>query len=344
VGLTWPDLLEGILAGEDLDRDSAHRALSEILDGEVAGEVIAAFLTALRAKGETGPETAGLVDAMLDMVVPVTVDGPLLDTCGTGGDRSGTVNVSTMAALVCAGAGARVAKHGNRASSSQCGSADVLEALGVEITLGPRGVAACIEEAGIGFMVAPAYHPALKHVMPVRRALGIRTIFNVLGPLANPARAQHQLVGVANASLGGLVAETLGRLGTVHAIVAHGHDGLDEVSTTGRNRIWTVRDGAVFEDVLDPTDFGLAPAVLEDLRGGDASTNAAVTRRVLEAEHGPVRDIVLLNAAVALVAGDLVPDVAAGLEAAAMSIDTGAAGERLDRLISVSQREAATAT
>jgi len=342
VGLNWPETLEQILAGEDLSRELARAALVEILEGETESAVIAAFLTALRAKGESIAETAGLVEAMLEMAVSVPLDGPLLDTCGTGGDRSGSVNISTMAGFVCAAAGVRVAKHGNRSASSQCGSADVLEALGAEIVLSPEGVAACVEETGIGFMFAPTFHPALKHVMPVRRALKIRTIFNVLGPLANPARATHQLVGVADPSLGKLVAEVLNSLGKEHAVVVHGAGGLDEVSTLGPNRMWRVQNGTVAEEILDPAKYGLTLDVPVALVGGDAGENAAIVRKVFAGMPGPVRDIVLLNAAVGLWVANRVPDVESGLLVASAAIDDGCALACLHHFIEVSHRVASS--
>lgn len=342
MGLSWPDILDSLLAGTDLDAPTAQACLAEIMDGTVDPLVTSAFLTALRAKGETAEEVVGLARSMRAHAVPVTVptDGPLLDTCGTGGDRSGTVNVSTMAALVCAGAGVRVAKHGNRAASSACGSADVLEALGVRIELGPEGVLACIEEAGIGFFFAPAYHPATKAVIPVRQALGVRTVFNFLGPLANPAGVTRQVIGVPAQGLGELVAHALAGLGATRAFVVHGADGLDELSTTGANEIWEIHDGTVHHTVVDPEDLGLARASLADLRGGDAADNAAITRAMLAGERGPVRDIVLLNAAAGLVAAGASPDWHAALADAARAVDSGAALTALERMVEVSNRTA----
>lgn len=340
MGLNWPDILESLLAGTDLDATTAQACLAEIMDGAVDPLVTAAFLTALRAKGETAEEVTGLARTMREHAVSVTVpgDAPLLDTCGTGGDRSGTVNVSTMAAFVCAGAGVRVAKHGNRAASSACGSADVLEALGVRIDLPPDRVLECLEEAGIGFFFAPAYHPAMKAVVPVRRALGVRTVFNFLGPLANPAGVTHQVIGVPAQDLGELVAHALAGLGAARAFVVHGADGLDELSTTGANEVWEVRDGTVHHTVLDPEDLGLARASLADLRGGDAAANAAAARAALGGETGPVRDIVVLNAAAGLIAAGVSTGWQAGLTAAAAAVDSGAALASLERMIEVSNR------
>lgn len=340
MGLSWSDILDTLLDGEDLDAPTARACLAEIVDGEVDPLVTAAFLTALRAKGETAEEVAGLARCMRDHALRVSVpdDRPLLDTCGTGGDRCGTVNVSTMAALVCAGAGVRVAKHGNRAASSACGSADVLEALGVRIELPPEGVLACLDEAGIGFFFAPAYHPAMKAVNPVRRALGVRTVFNLLGPLANPAGVTRQVIGVPAQDLGELVAHALAGLGATRAFVVHGAGGLDELSTTGANEVWEVRDGGVHHTVLDSEDLGLPRGSLEDLRGGDAAANAAIVHATLGGEAGAVLDIVLLNAAAGLVAADAAPDWHAALDMAARSVASGGARGCLERMVEVSNR------
>ena len=334
--LNWPDLLSGLVGGNDLGADESAAAFGEIMDGNVEPAVTAAFLTALAAKGETGPEISGLASAMIAHAVPVEAAHPLLDTCGTGGDRSGTVNVSTMAAFVCAGAGVRVAKHGNRSASSKCGSADVLEALGVQIALGPEAVARCIDEAGIGFMFAQAFHPAMKHVMPVRKALGIRTVFNLIGPLSNPARAEFQVVGVSDLPTAPIVAAALGSLGVKRALVVHGADGLDELSTTGASNVWDTDGETIAEYEIDPADFALAPATPDDLRGGDAEQNASVTRDVLAGKPGAVRDIVVLNAAAGLVAAGVAEHFSAGISAAAAAIDSGAAAASLDKLVQVS--------
>lgn len=340
--LFWPDVLDAILAGTHLDAGTSRAALDSIMGGSVDPILVAGFLVALRAKGETTDEMIGLVEAMLAHAVPVHIDGPLLDTCGTGGDRAGTVNVSTMAALVCAGAGVRVAKHGNRAASSKCGSADVLEALGVDISLDSAGVAACINEVGIGFMLAPMFHPALKHVMPVRRTLGIRTIFNVLGPLANPARADRQVVGVSDPGLGVRMIETLSGLGKHRALVVHGADGLDELTTTGVNRVWELSDGVITHYELDPMALGFERTTVDALRGDDAATNAAAIRAVLAGEQGPMRDVVILNAAAGLRVAGKAQDYSEGVAIAADAIDSGAAQARLDALIRISQSQRGT--
>jgi len=337
VGLNWPEVLDDLLEGRDLDRAVAEMALGEIMDGDVDPVVTAAFLVALRAKGETAEEVVGLAETMRAHALSVDVEGPLLDIVGTGGDRAGTVNVSTMAALVCAGAGIRVAKHGNRAASSECGSADVLEALGVRIDLPPEGVAACIEEVGMGFCFAPVFHPAMRHVIPVRRAMGLRTVFNYLGPLTNPARATRMVVGVPSRGVGEIAAHALVGLGVETAFVVHGHDGLDELTTTGANEVWEVRAGTVHRTVVDPEDLGIGRSSLDRLKGADAATNAAVVRDVLGGSEGPVRDLVVLNAGAGMLAAG-----AAGwpkaLESARESIDSGDAAKTLDRLIEVSSR------
>jgi anthranilate phosphoribosyltransferase len=336
-GLSWPDLLMRIQRREDLDEGAAAAAMTTIMEGEVTPLNVAALLMGLRVKGETAEEVAGFVRTMRRFATPVTVDGPLVDTCGTGGDRAGTFNVSTVSALVAAGAGARVAKHGNRAASGRCGSADLLEAWGVVIDLPPEGVQACIEELGIGFCFAPAYHPAMKHVMPARRELGVPTVFNFLGPLTNPAGAQHQTIGVSDARMAPLMAATLARLGSAHALVFCGHDGLDELTTTGVSHVWEVRKGEISEYDFDPADHGVARATVADLQGGELEDNVRIADAVLAGEQGPRRDIVLLGAAAALIAADLADDWGAALEAAATSIDSGAARSVLDRWITRSQ-------
>ncbi len=342
----WPDVLGRLTQRVDLEPVEAAAALSEILAGRATPVQITAFIFGLRCKGETVGEMTGLVRAMLDASAPVPVapelQARLIDTCGTGGDRSGSINVSTIAALVVAGAGVPVCKHGGRAASSLAGSADVLEALGVVIDLGPLGVARCIEGAGIGFCFAPRYHPAMRFAAPVRRELGVQTAFNFLGPLANPARVRRQVVGVGDASMAATMAGVLAGNGATHVAVVHGSDGLDELTTTGPSTLvtWSAGDdgdpaGAVTTTV-DPHGLGLAPAVLDDLRGGDAATNAGHARRVLEGRRGPHRDIVVLNAAAGLVVGGAADDLQAGVALAARTIDDGAAAAALDRLIEVS--------
>lgn len=319
--------------------------MSEILEGRASAAQIGAFLVALRAKGETVAEIGGLVDAMLAHAVGLTLDGDLLDVVGTGGDRLGSINVSTLAALIAAGAGARVCKHGNRAASSSVGTADVLEALGVAVDLGPSGVRACLEQAGMAFCFAPRFHPAMRHAGPVRRDLGVPTVFNFLGPLTNPARARFRLVGVSEPAMARKMAEVLGTNGCRRAFVAYGDDGLDELSVTSPSTVLDLvghPDGSyqVEERRIDPRTLGFAPADLVDLRGGDAGWNAQVISRVLEGEPGAPRDIGVLNAAAALVICGRVPDLGEGVAAAALAIDSGRAAQVLADLATVSQQAA----
>jgi anthranilate phosphoribosyltransferase len=336
----WPPLLAKLMRGEELTPDEADGALATILEGRASPAQIAGFAVALRAKGETPAEMAALVRTMLRYAERVDVAGPLLDTCGTGGDRSCSINVSTLAALVAAGAGVRVAKHGNRSASSACGSADLLEALGVAVELGPVGVARCIEEVGIGFCFAPRYHSALRHAGPVRRELGVPTTFNFLGPLANPAGARRQTIGVGDAAMAERMVATLVELGTERALVFFGHDGLDELTTTTTSAVWEVAGDEVHFTNLDPTEFGIPLAVPEDLVGGDPAANAQLAKAILDGEPGPRRDIVVLNAAAALLAAGVVDDWPAGLEAAAASLEGGRAAAALDGLVRVSRQAA----
>lgn len=332
-----PDITDRLLRGTDLSASDAEAAMTAIMEGSTSAVQIAGFLVALRAKGETAAEIAGLVRTMRRFAIAVPVDGPTVDTCGTGGDRSGTFNISTVAAVVAAAAGARVAKHGNRAASGRCGSADLLEAWGVAISLPPAAVARCIDEVGIGFCFAQAYHPAMRHVMPARRELGVRTVFNFMGPLSNPAGAAHQTIGVSDPVMAERMARVLAELDTVHALVFHGHDGLDELTTTGPSRIWEVREGAVEAYDFDPADLGIAHAAASDLVGGDVGTNRAMADAVLDGTPGPTRDVVVLGAAAALYAADVVDELGAGIPPAAGAIDTGAARGLLDRWVALSQ-------
>jgi anthranilate phosphoribosyltransferase len=337
----WPTVLAALLAREDLTREQAEWAMGEVMDGNATPAQVAGFAMALRAKGETPAEVAGLVASMLARALPCAVSGPVVDTCGTGGDRAHTVNISTMAALVVAGTGARVVKHGNRAASSTCGSADLLEALGVRIDLPPVLVAECAAQAGIAFCFAPVFHPALRHAASARRELGVPTVFNFLGPLTNPARPGFQAVGVADARMAAVMAGVLAERGT-SALVFRGDDGLDELTTATTSHVWVVSGGTVAEEVVDPGALGISPAPAEALRGGDAELNASVARSFLGGEGGPVRDAVLLNAAAALAAltpssGSLTDRLAAGLAAATEAVDSGAAAAVLDRWVSVSQ-------
>jgi anthranilate phosphoribosyltransferase len=339
----WPEVLARLTRGEDLDDTTTSAVMASIMEGDATPAQVAGLLMALRMKGETTEEIVGLVRAMRGYALQVRVDGPVVDTCGTGGDRAGTFNVSTVAALVAAGAGARVAKHGNRAASGRCGSADLLEAWGVVIDLPPAGVQACIAEVGIGFCFAPTFHPAMRHAMAPRRELGVPTVFNFLGPLTNPAGARHQTIGVSDAAMAPRMAGVLARLGTEHALVFTGEDGLDELTTTGRSRIWEVRGESVVEDVFDPSDHGIATATVEQLRGGDVGDNMRIADAVLAGERGAPRDIVVLGAAAALYAADLAVEWSEALDAAASALDSGAALGVLERWIAVSVKQAAAA-
>ena len=346
----WPSVLGRLAAGRDLGAIEAGVAMTEVLEGNATPAQIAAFVFGLRCKGETVEEMTGLVASMLDASEPVTVSPELaeqlIDTCGTGGDRSGTINVSTIAALVVAGAGVPVCKHGGRAASSRAGSADVLEALGVVIDLGPKGVARCIRDAGIGFCFAPRYHPAMRHAIPIRRELGVPTAFNFLGPLANPARVRRQVVGVGDPAMAPKMVRVLAAGGADHVLVVHGADGLDEISTTGPSVLHEYRreegsDQGRFDTYeLDPNDLGLARASLDDLKGGDATTNAELARRVLGGEEGPQRDIVVLNAAAGLVAAERCSELSEAVELASRVIAEGRAAAALERLVSASQAAA----
>ncbi|HUY07475.1 MAG TPA: anthranilate phosphoribosyltransferase [Acidimicrobiales bacterium] len=338
----WPAVLAQLFRREDLSSTLASATFEAILSGESKPTQIAAFVAALKTKGETVDEITGFVEAMRRAGEHVDLEVDAIDTCGTGGDRSTTINVSTSAAFVAVGAGAVVAKHGGRAASSKSGSADVLEALGVAIELGPDGVKQCIESVGIGFCFAPRFHPAMRFVAPVRGELGVPTIFNVLGPLANPAGVTRQVVGVGDPAMAEKMLGVLEAFGSHHAIVCYGNDGLDELSTVTTSTIFEsslspdgARERRSYQ--LDPQSLGLAPAMLSDLQGGNPAHNAERLRAILSGAAGPQRDIVLLNAAAALVVADIAKDIAAGLALAEESIDSGAALAALDRLISLSR-------
>jgi anthranilate phosphoribosyltransferase len=332
---SWPALLGRLVAGTDLDAQDTTWAMNQVMSGVATQAQIAAFVVALRVKGETPAEIAGLADGMLVHACRVHVPQRAVDVVGTGGDHAHTVNISTMAALVAAAAGAPVVKHGNRAASSQCGAADVLEALGVAIDLGPEQVARCVAEAGIGFCFAPRFHPAMRHVAVVRREIGIPTAFNFLGPLINPAQPGAGLVGCADPRMARVMAQVLADRG-VSALVVRGDDGLDEITTTTTTSVWVVNGGTVRRDQLDPATLGVPVARREDLRGGDAATNADVVRRLLAGDPGPVRDAVVLNSAAAIathhgLTGDLVGDLMGTAQRAADAIDSGAAATLLER-------------
>ncbi|MFH8836000.1 anthranilate phosphoribosyltransferase [Streptomyces sp. NPDC017868] len=339
-GRSWPVLLNGLLDGQDLTADDTAWAMDLIMSGEATDAQIAGFMVALRAKGETVQEIAGLVRTMYAHANVIEVPGKTVDIVGTGGDGAKTVNISTMASIVVAGTGAKVVKHGNRAASSASGSSDVLEKLGVNLNLSPQRVAEVADEAGITLCFAIKFHPSLRHVAAARGQLGIRTTFNVLGPLTNPAKVRAQAVGVADPRMAPIVAGVLAERGN-SALVFRGDDGLDELTTTSTSRVWVVRDGGVTEERFDPRDVGIDLVPLEALRGEDASYNADVARRLLAGETGPVRDAVLLNAAAALTAlepgtGTLAEQLAAGIAKAAESVDSGAARRSLERWIAAS--------
>ena len=334
---SWPEVLAALVAGRDLDAAQTSWAMTEVLSGEATPAQIAGFAVALRSKGETIEEVTGLVEAMLARATPITVPGRVLDVVGTGGDRSMSVNISTMAAIVAAGAGARVVKHGNRSASSQSGSADVLEALGIRLDLPPEQVAAAVDEVGITFCFAAAFHPALRHAAVPRRELGIGTTFNFLGPLANPVQPAAQAIGCADPRMAPVMAGVFADRG-VDAWVFRGDDGLDELTTTTTSTVWTVHGGEVRQDTVDPTRLGIAVATTDDLRGGDTAHNAEVVRRLLAGERGAVRDAVLLNAGAALAVYDGAPGVledqlAAGMARATEALDSGAAAATLDRWV-----------
>ena len=331
------DAISTLVAGEDLTRDAAVAAMTEIMEGETTAAQTAAFITALAIKGETIEEITGCAEVMRAKVTAVRAEEPLVDTCGTGGDRSGTFNISTAAALVTAGAGVRVAKHGNRAASSHSGSADVLAELGVNLDAGVPTVERCITEANIGFMFAPRLHAAMKHAIGPRREIGVRTVFNILGPLTNPAGARNQVLGVFSAEMLEVMATVLKNLGSRHVFVVRGEDGLDEITTTAETRVAELRDGAVRLDTIRPEDFGIARATRADLTVESAEESAAVVRSVLGGEDGPAADIVVLNAAAAIAAAGAAPDLAAGIDVGRESIRSGAAGEALAKLVAISQ-------
>ena len=326
----------------DLSEEQANTAMLEILRGDSTSALTGALLTALRMKGETAPEVTGFARAMrahAHRVTPArTPPERLADTCGTGGDGGGTFNISTAAALVAAGAGLAIAKHGNRSISSRCGSADVLEELGVFVGLNPEQVAGSIDETGIGFLFAPGLHPAMRHAGPVRRELGMRTVFNMLGPLTNPAGAETQVMGVYDRAIVSLAAETLLRLGSRQALVVHGSDGMDEITLTGPTHYAEIRLGTIQQGAVEPEDFGLQTRDMDGTAGGDASTNAAIIRSVLDGERGPARDLVLLNAGAVLRIAGLAADWREGAGLAAESVDSGAARGKLDELAAYSSR------
>jgi anthranilate phosphoribosyltransferase len=348
----WPAVLGPLLRKQDLTAEQAGAALAEIFEGNAAPTQIAAFITLIHAKGETVDELAGMVRTMVGFAEPIPIpaesapDG-VLDTCGTGGSaqrRLGAFNVSTIASFVAAGAGARIAKHGGRAATATSSSADLLAALGVAIELGPEGVASCVAQAGMGFCFAPRFHPAARHAAPVRRELGVPTMFNFINPLANPARPTRQVVGVSDPTLAEKMLGVLQANGAIRAMVVFGHDGLDELTTTTTSTVLELRDGDVRTYEVDPAALGLAASASDALRGGDAADNADLAKRILDGEAGPHRDIVLLNAAAGIVTAGVAEDLVEGLERARTSLDGGAAGVVLERLVASSTAAAASAS
>ncbi|MER5794115.1 anthranilate phosphoribosyltransferase [Streptomyces sp. NPDC001980] len=341
-GRSWPEVLNALLYGQDQSADATAWAMDQIMRGQATDAQIAGFVVALRAKGETVDEINGLVRTMYAHANVIEVPGRTVDIVGTGGDGAKTVNISTMSALVVAGTGAKVVKHGNRAASSASGASDVLEKLGVNLDLTPQRVAEVAEEAGITFCFAIKFHPALRHAGAARGQLGIRTVFNILGPLTNPAQVRAQAVGVADPRMAPVVAGVFAERGN-SSLVFRGDDGLDELTTTATSHVWIVRDGKVTEETFDPRDVGIGLVPVEALRGGDPSYNAEVARRLLDGEQGPVRDAVLLNSAAALVAldpgtGTLAEQLRAGMDKAAESIDSGAAKRALERWAAATNR------
>ncbi|HEX9260096.1 MAG TPA: anthranilate phosphoribosyltransferase [Acidimicrobiales bacterium] len=342
----WPAVLGRLVNRADLSVEVARAAMAEILEGAASPAQMAAFVVALRMKGETVDELTGLLDAMLGAAELVDIGDDeragLVDIVGTGGDRSHTINVSTLASLVVAGSGATVCKHGNRAASSSCGSADLLETLGVALDLTPAGIVHCLRTAGMAFCFAPRFHPALRHAGPPRREMGIPTAFNIMGPMANPARVLRQVVGVADQSVAAKMLGVLRNHGAVHVMVVHGDDGLDELTTTGTSTVYELRDGEITSYRVDPDSVGLARVEAGALQGGSPSVNAELARRVLAGESGPHRDIVLLNAAAGLVVAGVAPTLADGVATAGAVIDDGRAAAALERLVAASREVATT--
>jgi len=331
------EAIDVVVSGDSLAMDDAAAVMRQIMSGEATQAQLGSFLTALRLKGESTEEIAGMAIVMREFSLRVNVDGMLVDSVGTGGDGLNTFNISTAAAFVAAGAGLKVAKHGNRAASGTCGSADVLEELGVQVELTPEGVERCIRESGIGFMFAQAFHPSMRHAGPVRREIGIRTVFNILGPLTNPAGAQSMLVGVSFPEIGEKMASVLNLLDTHHSIIVHGEGGLDEMTLSGDTSVWEVTGGKVSSWTLSVADTGLPVTPIEAVKGGDREANAKTMRELLGGAGGPVRDYVLLNSAGVFLVGDLVTNIRDGVQLAAQTLDSGAAKDRLESMIEVSQ-------
>ena len=331
------EAISKLVERQSLSMEEASLVMAEIMDGQVTPAQFGAFVTSLRLKGETVDEIVGMAKTMREKAIHVKIDEPVVDTCGTGGDGAGTFNISTAAAFVAAGAGVKVAKHGNRAASSRCGSADVLEAAGVKIDLTASHVERCLKEVGIGFMFAPSFHPAMKYAGPPRKEIGIRTVFNILGPLTNPAGATAQVLGVADSALVEKMAKVLQQLGCRHALVVHAEDGLDEISLTGKTNICEVKEDYVKNYYIAPSDFNLPRASLKDLKGGTAVENAVVLKKLLSGEKGTMLDSVLINASAALLAADKVPTLQDGLVLARKSVESGRALAALNGLVELTR-------
>lgn len=334
--VSWPGVFNSLLDGNHLDQQEARSAMATIMAGDATEAQIAAFLTALRAKGETVDEMTGFVEAMRSAAVTVEIDEPIVDLVGTGGDRSGTFNISTTAAFIAAGAGVKIAKHGNRAASSPTGSADLLEALGLDLNAAPEVTVRMVKDIGFGFFFAPNYHPAMRHAAPVRRQLGFRTVFNFLGPLCNPAQAKRYALGVSDPRMAELMITVLANLGAETAFVFYGEDGLDELTTTGPSFIYRLRDGEITHAEFTPEDFGVPRSGIEHLRGGNAAENVAITRSILQGAAGPKRDIALVNAAPAIVVAGLASGFAEAMILAVESVDSGNAMSVLQRSVAFS--------
>lgn len=322
---SWPPVLQSLMAGNDIDRATARAAMTAMMAGDATDAQIAAFIVAIRAKGESVEEMTGLVDGMLAAAVTCDLSVDAVDLVGTGGDNAGTFNISTTAAFIAAGAGVPIAKHGNRAASSQTGSADLLEALGINIELPPEATKQMVEEIGWGFFFAPRYHPAMRHVGPVRKQLGVRTVFNFLGPLSNPARVKRSAVGVSDGPMAHKMIEVLKGLGLTHAFVVHGHDGLDEISTAATTDVLRLADGEITRAEFQPSDFGVQRVTLADLQGGDAAENVSITRAILGGAKGPKTDVAVVNACTAIVASGLADGFSEAMVLAGTAVESGAA-------------------
>ena len=336
--------LGAIISGRTLTREEARATMTSVMAGQATAAQLGALLATLHLRGETVDEIVGFAEAMRSAAIPVRLAREAVDIVGTGGSRIDPFNISTISSIAAAAAGAKVAKHGNRAATGKCGSADVLEALGVKIDLGPEEAALCVEEVGVAFLFAPRYHPAMRHASPVRREIRIRTVFNILGPISNPAGVRRMVLGVATPQVGESIARALGELGADHVIVVHGEDGLDDISPTGPTRTWELRDGSVTTGTIDPAALGLPVGTVLEIQSGDATANAATARSIVRGEPGARRTAVLLNAAAGLLVGGSVESLREGVLRAAAAIDSGSASAPLDRFVEASQRLGAAAS